>query len=776
MLKYIRYILKTFMSSTSSLTFWEDERYFQPYWKYYFSVPLNWERVLSEKEFFSRSYYLDNETQTSEEMLNITSKYSQEIWDILWLNSKINNWKYDIISFLNWSFDTQEILLKITNSLKDKNLEVIIWELFYWLNDYKVQNSILELISKTYWKWKMNFDEDQINNLFDDVNIEAGNISYFITLLEFYRYDIFRNKVVVLIYDLFLLDHNNLDIDFTELTFNFINLWWLKYKILFYKVLHSLLRYSYAGNDELWNIVYKYIELFEKENENSLIFDYLKESFNNIPLKWKISQLIRENEKGLQIRYWSQFKETKVDIETIIDPVSWLRVIKDLLKYSEETFPDNSLSDNYSMYSISQDIIVWSEFWDSFNSRYYWDPSFYYKKDEYENNRLKRYNYNGIFEWYDDLNDENSDDIIDYTFLIQLLHNPHFLFSIEQDFWFKFKDYPFSIQPRFMKFLSEANVGEYPRIKSLFDSWETKEQKFDRLNSFIGTYNNKEFSDIILKLWESDLLDEDVKNIIFNKYSNLLLEISESIETSNDLMASERVKIFDNMIYSLNNIFKEINEILSKLGKNLILEISDLLDKKKYSFIKSWIFFKALEKEKIKEIDDLKGIPWITYKRINSNNLDEIDKDNIIRDFRILYEESYDIITQWEFIEEMIWWIKEIFTKWIDTDFYLFYVSWKPVLSSYFKKIDWEKYFWWFNWSGLFSSYGFWFTVLNMILKEQWTNYSINALILQNTDNWDSIIYNIMKDKLKDKYEEIWFIVSEEKIKIWSSEYLKIKK
>lgn len=48
------------VNKTSNSWLWDD-KVFKPYWKNDFSVPINWEVVLTEKEFFDRSYYLDND-------------------------------------------------------------------------------------------------------------------------------------------------------------------------------------------------------------------------------------------------------------------------------------------------------------------------------------------------------------------------------------------------------------------------------------------------------------------------------------------------------------------------------------------------------------------------------------------------------------------------------------------------------------------------------------------------------------------------------------------
>jgi hypothetical protein len=109
--------------------------------------------------------------------------------------------------------------------------------------------------------------------------------------------------------------------------------------------------------------------------------------------------------------------------------------------------------------------------------------------------------------------------------------------QIESAIGIKFSDYPFSIQPHFLKFLAYATVDDMARVKTYLAHGKTLEEKFIRLRVFLATAEGRSFGDLILDI-DNQLVqkfgeDEGKKlgNELFAKYTDIMKIAEEDAES-----------------------------------------------------------------------------------------------------------------------------------------------------------------------------------------------------------------------------------------------------
>ena len=411
---------------------------------------------------------------------------------------------------------------------------------------------------------------------------------------------------------------------------------------------------------------------------------------------------------------------------------------------------------------------------------YYKVSSDYYAEYSFENNLdweviqiWKIENNKFIWCHYNDLSNNNEINIFwedNLDLILSLSHTPKIKKFLEEWLLMRITDIPLKSQTQLFKFLINSDeyiIDNYKKIIAK-NWWIHNEIQ----QAFFAVSEDKEMSDIILKIADSDISEIDKKNI-FDKYNYLVDTIFEEINNQFwHLEWEEKKEIFQIVVKKLNFLFKDIGTILDDYDLQWLKNINNILENTKKDFIKSWVIFKSLKEKNINTLDDLSDI-GIKYEKVNSLSLSESRKKEILYDFRSLYEDNYDLETQWVFIDEMINWLEKSLESGENIDFYLFHINDKPILSWYFKedKKTWEKYFWWFNWASSFEWYSIWFWALEKILDEEWKDSDVNALILSDT-NW---FENIFKSFLEIKYLELGFELWGT-IKEWSSNYIEIKR
>ena len=411
---------------------------------------------------------------------------------------------------------------------------------------------------------------------------------------------------------------------------------------------------------------------------------------------------------------------------------------------------------------------------------YYKVSSDYYAEYSFENNLdweviqiWKIENNKFIWCHYNDLSNNNEINIFwedNLDLILSLSHTPKIKKFLEEWLLMRITDIPLKSQTQLFKFLINSDeyiIDNYKKIIAK-NWWIHNEIQ----QAFFAVSEDKEMSDIILKIADSDISEIDKKNI-FDKYNYLVDTIFEEINNQFwHLEWEEKKEIFQIVVKELNFLFKDIGTILDDYDLQWLKNINNILENTKKDFIKSWVIFKSLKEKNINTLDDLSDI-GIKYEKVNSLSLSESRKKEILYDFRSLYEDNYDLETQWVFIDEMIDWLENSLNSDENIDFYLFFINDKPILSWYFKGIEktWERYFWWFNWASSFEWYSIWFWALEKILDEEWKDSDVNALILSDT-NW---FENIFKSFLEIKYLELGFELWGT-IKEWSSNYIEIKR
>lgn len=306
--------------------------------------------------------------------------------------------------------------------------------------------------------------------------------------------------------------------------------------------------------------------------------------------------------------------------------------------------------------------------------------------------------------------------------------------------------------------LSIINLSIQPKKEKIF-----KENTLKELNNIYETASR--FDEGISKkldfIIKSDI-SLDTKIMILEKYILLINEVNLSIDEQSKVIEHlDKELLFKESVLKINEIFKWVYNILDDNDpydyEDDLKEIEELLDNTKQEYIKSWIFFKNIKDKHIDSLEKLKDV-WIDYKKVKLSEMNWLEKNKIKEDLMKLYYDNYDNEEQLNFLNEIKYWLYNMLGWSNEVDIYMFYIDWKPILSSYFKEEKWEKYFWWFNLSWIFKSNWFGFWVLKKILEEQWQKHDINSLIWKKFDWKENKIYEV----LKKQYELLWFEIWEQ--------------
>lgn len=285
---------------------------------------------------------------------------------------------------------------------------------------------------------------------------------------------------------------------------------------------------------------------------------------------------------------------------------------------------------------------------------------------------------------------------------------------------------------------------------------ETYDLSVEDADKFMFIMLDKKMWNKIISIFTSEIPNE-YKKSIFEKYINLIKEVNISIDEQVDKIEwLDRDQLFKEFVNKVNDIFIWVDKILDDDDPDNyeedLKEIEVLLNNTKQEYIESGIFFKNLKDKNITNLDDLEKI-WIDHKKVKLFEMNWLEKSKIKEDLIKLYYDNYDSEEQWNFLKEIESWLDNML-KWSnEVEFYMFYVDWNPVLSSYFKKEEnWELYWWWFNWKDNFQEYGFWFWIFEKLLEEK-KDENINWIVFKKVE-WKKNRYK----SLLRIYEKYWFL------------------
>lgn len=480
----------------------------------------------------------------------------------------------------------------------------------------------------------------------------------------------------------------------------------------------SSARYSWS-NSVSWKLLYVLRQMLKDKNNPLISFllnSTIEELSNNIDLITSDSSNIYNSNENVLER-----KELQIDVGNY-----WKRDIPNLNKWV-------LLKSTHSIFQIARDSYV----------AYDW----FHKPIAFSNIDMSEFTY------YDEM--ETRKDLWNLEGISwNLIKNLHWMNAkryFEKEFPISLLEISLKSQIQLLNFLYNKSDNEVERIKDILQCNE--ENKYAILESFLALSCDENISSTILNIAESDI-ESDKKKHIFDKYNTLVNTINLEVEELSESMEGiDADTIFAQTIIKLNLVLKKINVLI--VWEVDVLEIQKILDETQKDIIKSWLIFKSIKDKELHSLDDLEQV-WITCRRTKLSESSEGDKEKVLWDLLTLYNDNYDVNTQWEFLSEIEEWLEQMMKENREVEFYMFYVDWEPILSSYFKELDdWSKYAWWFNAKSSFQEYNFGFWAFEKMIEEQEGN-DISFTVTKSIQ-WEE---NRRHKMLVRMYQKAWFTLS----------------
>lgn len=659
--------------------------------------------------------------------VNWILKWENEIWDPEVdeeeINEKITTYRDNKNSIIKDLLNDDMILFRF----KDKVLQLIWIENKWWLVRVipipKIENfiqevccDILDYILEKYATQEndneLDFVVSRFFNTSPDFLDNLNNVkTYFDYVLRFSRSYVYANADVWNLYHRYLRSDNswkNINkIFFEELEIqNFKKISDITSLI---KIIMSLINFA----TEMWQ--------YQVRNNLQLVLNWIKEKFWQYML---VKQLF------------------KYDREMIND-----YLIENKLDFNNKEFAWNIYNQLRRVsYSISNDYAIWLDYNCS-------NPQYLYNHSNWKV-KWSPIAYHTIFSELHNMTNSIDDNDEDYTFLIQLLHKPEIMAQIEHHLWISFKDYPFSIQPHFLKFLAYATKKDFKNIK--FYLWHAPEipDKHNRLRTFLATSQNRDFWDMIIDIDKTLVklywIQEGTRvwNELFGKYAQIteILEkeaadIQKEYFWEKSTLKFSRYDYVKNLIFKVNRLLEDIHKFLKKKDKPTLAEFESKMTEYNKELIQYWALFQISPKDNIKSIDEVTSELWIQKILKKWNKLSTEEKE-IIWDF---YEINYKEHPEWELILDFVKkWLEEDYEN-ENADFYIFTHNNNSLLTiKFIKEPDWKIYFGAFNGNNQFQYNNFWKFILEKFLS-QYKDKTVHWLVLKSSPH------------LLDYYAKFWF-------------------
>lgn len=349
--------------------------------------------------------------------------------------------------------------------------------------------------------------------------------------------------------------------------------------------------------------------------------------------------------------------------------------------------------------------------------------------------------------------------------------------QIEHKLWIHFSDYPFAIQPYFLKFLAYAKVEDMAKVKEYLGGVDTVNEKYNRLRTFLATWEKREFGDLILDIdkelvscyWEKEWTW--LWNEIFGKY----VEIMKIIEEDAAKIQKEYYWKDSNTSFSKQSYIKELlkraNDILEDISQILkahpsLEQIKKVVKKYNKSLVQYWTLFSITEKDSIKMLEHVTRELWVKCVQLSWDKIDWKAKDDLWN----LYESNYEDSPE---KEKLLSYIK----KWLEkdygnpeADFHLFYLQDKCILTAKFiKEPDWKVYGWAFNAIDQLKFYKFWKFIFEKLLEKYDDYINHGHVLVKNA----YLLRYYSQFGLEPDRDENWELIIE---KHWDLEFYHIER
>ncbi len=256
------------------------------------------------------------------------------------------------------------------------------------------------------------------------------------------------------------------------------------------------------------------------------------------------------------------------------------------------------------------------------------------------------------------------------SLLISLLHHPGIMMQIEESIGIEFRDYPFSIQPHFLKFLAYATTDDMARVKTYLAHAKNSEEKLTRLRVFLATAEGRSFGDIILdidvKLVEKFGENEgtNIGNELFSKYARIMKVAEEDAEAIKwEFYGADSDAQFSKQRY-IQELLKWANKILGLFHETLndtresrdwnevfTKNILQMLDECSVDMIQYGTLFKVTNKDSTETLENVMKNLGIKPEEVSGDKMTKEQK----RAIDSLYEVNYRNNPKREEILKFVW-------------------------------------------------------------------------------------------------------------------------
>lgn len=316
--------------------------------------------------------------------------------------------------------------------------------------------------------------------------------------------------------------------------------------------------------------------------------------------------------------------------------------------------------------------------------------------------------------------------------------------QIESAIGIHFSDYPFSIQPHFLKFLAYATTDDMVQLKAYLSHAKTAEEKLTRLRVFLATAEGRNFGDLILDIDQKfiekfgEIEWTKTANELFEKYVEIMDIANEDAESIKwefygvDSGAQfSKQKYIQELLSKANDTLEDFSKVLNSEAPHEI--ITEHLAACNTDMIQYGTLFRVTDKNfdtKKPLVDSLKefGIDLLekTGPEMNSD-----DKTVMMQ----LYETNYQSHPK---KEEYLANIKRVL-EWNyqnpKAKFFLLKYRWSPLLSAKFvEQDDGSVYFGAFNTAIHFQQNQLGVLVLEKLL-ENYSDRIIRGHVIQERKN-----------------------------------------
>lgn len=251
-----------------------------------------------------------------------------------------------------------------------------------------------------------------------------------------------------------------------------------------------------------------------------------------------------------------------------------------------------------------------------------------------------------------------------------------------------------------------------------------------------------------------NLILEIYKNLFLDNTCRVLKKLSEVVSLLDETKSLVSEEGDESGFYS--SVMWKVIYFMEKFVDTWNENVQELMDNIDLATIESWLLFKNLKERGVQELNDLDKI-GIDMKNVIIWNLNEQEKKKIKDDFMFLYKQNYDQLNQKKFLNEISRNLDRLIFSQDNAEIYMFYVEWKPVLSTYIEPLWKNKvYGGWFNAQSSFQEYSFGFWVFEKIL-ERLEGIDVHALVFKEIENLPNMRHNILLRMYKKYgFEVVW--------------------